>query len=93
MDNHLIIIARAAAMPASCWGRYARLGVVRTVDGKEPSMLSARARTVDAVLETHERLHVGKASERSAFMRALADVQARYPSAAVGESVRRIAAR
>ena len=88
MNASTLIVARSAKMPQSCMGRYARLGVVQTTDGREPSMLSARARTVTGVLETCERLHVGT-SPRCQYQRTLADLQARYPDAKLGASVAR----
>lgn len=72
-----IVVERAARMPSSCWGRYVRIGVVEVEPGfeGEPKMLSDRARGVKRVVETWERLNVGK-TERCAAARARREAEA-----------------
>ena len=71
-----IVMVRTAKMPATCWGRYARVGVVIVdrdiVPEGEPAMLSKRARGVVRVVETWEACHVGT-TERCASARAFAE--------------------
>ena len=66
-------------MPPSCWGTYARVGVVELTadwpEGVEPKMLSKRSRGVLRVVETWEKLYVGK-TERCARNVALAEAKA-----------------
>lgn len=70
------LMTAAARMPANCWGRYARIGVVELEEGYEgyPSMISARARGVARVVETWERLYVGK-TDRCAFEVAMREAE------------------
>lgn len=71
-----IVRSASAWMPASCeFGNYARVGVLELNDGftaKDVTMISDRARAVKRVVETWERLNVGK-TERCAYRRALRD--------------------
>lgn len=72
-----IVLTAAAKMPSSCWGRYRRIAVVE-LDGTgvKPAMISERARGVRRIVETWERLHVGK-TDRSAYSSAFAEATAK----------------
>ena len=73
-----IVQASSASMPRSCRGRYARVGLVELELGmhhlEAVSGISARAAGVHRVVETWERLNVGK-TDQCAYSIAL--VQAR----------------
>lgn len=72
------IITSSAKMPASCWGRYVRLGVVELEPGCTPAdvtMLSDRSRAVRRVVQTWERLHSGR-TDKDAHSRALREAEA-----------------
>jgi len=61
-----VVKVSAARMPASCWGRYVRVGVMEmAASAPAPAMLSARAKGCRRVVETWERLHVGRTSRAS----------------------------
>ena len=80
MDTRYIVMSAAAAMPSSCWGRYRRVAVVevKVVEGipANPKMISARARGVVRIVQTWEKLHVGRArSGRCAYSRAMAEAE------------------
>ena len=70
--SEFLVKVSAARMPSSCWGMYARVGVLECDPGAAPKMLSARARGVRRVVATWEKLHVGRTT-RCAFQRALAE--------------------
>ncbi len=70
-----IVLSSSARMPSSCWGSYARVAVVEAEVGAEPKMISERARGVVRIIETWERLHIGK-TKRCAHQRALAEAHA-----------------
>ena len=77
--ERFVVLDRAAKMPASCYGRYRRVGVVEVTpeaqrSGREPTMLSQCARDVRRVVETWERLYWGS-TERCAYQRALAEAE------------------
>lgn len=64
------VVCSAAKMPSSCWGTYRRVAVVEIDPGVTSiSMISDRARGVRSVVETWEKLNVGK-TERCAYKRA-----------------------
>jgi len=76
-----VVMDASAHMPRSCWGRYRRVAVVE-VDpdalpegALAPAMISERARGCVRVVETWERLNVGKTG-RCAYARALAEAEA-----------------
>jgi hypothetical protein len=70
-----VVQIASANMPNGCWGAHARVAVLEIEPGTradfKPTMISERARGVARVVETWERLNVGK-TERCAFRRALA---------------------
>jgi len=76
-----IVMSAAANMPNSCWGVYRRVAVVLVDLSKlpegagRPRMISTHARGVVDVVETWERLNVGK-TDRCAYARALAEAEA-----------------
>jgi hypothetical protein len=59
------VVASRARMPNSCWGSYARVGVLemKTEDSPPPQMLSARPKRVVRVVRTWESVHIGKTDE------------------------------
>lgn len=60
-------------MPASCRGRYRRIGLLEVEDGVEfVAMISERARGVLRIVKTWEKLSVGR-TMKSAYGRALAE--------------------
>lgn len=73
--NKYIVMDASACMPAGCWGRYRRVGVVEVEAGAELRMLSERSRGVVAVVQTWERLHHGT-TDRCAYRIALAEAEA-----------------
>lgn len=68
-----IVKTSAAQMPSSCKGRYRRVAVLET-DGTIPTMISKHAKGVVQVVETWERLSVGK-TDRCACQRALKEAE------------------
>lgn len=75
--SHYIVQTAAACMPNSCWGTYRRVALLEVKDGVESvAMISSRARGVVRVVQTWERLNVGK-TERCAYERALTEANAR----------------
>jgi len=75
MRTEYIVKTSAAKMPRSCWGRYVRVAVLEVEAGTEPAMISERARGVVRIVETWERLSVGK-TNRCAAARAVAEAEA-----------------
>lgn len=73
-----VIKTAAAHMPSSCkYGPYRRVAVLRVKKGVKAEgvkMISSRARGVVEVVQTWERLWVGK-GVRSAYARALAEAR------------------
>ncbi len=60
-NTHYIIQSASAKMPNSCWGQYGRVAVLEVEDGVDHvAMISGRARGVVRVVETWEKLNVGK---------------------------------
>lgn len=59
-------------MPASCWGKYGKVAIVKLEDGFEgiPKMISERAIGVAEIVKLWDKLHVGK-TESSAYYRAI----------------------
>lgn len=72
LGNYALVTSAAA--PASCWGTYYRIGLLRVAPGTVPTRIDTRARGVEAVLQTWERLHVGS-THRGAYQRALAEAR------------------
>lgn len=70
--TEFIVLTKAACMPNSCWGRYKRVAVIEVILGTVPKMISERAIGVVRIVETWERLNVGKTAA-SAYGRALAE--------------------
>lgn len=74
-----VALSRAARMPRSCWGRYLRVAVVAVnrdvLPEGEPRMISRRSRGVEWVVETWERVRVGKTAGCAAA-RAMQEAQA-----------------
>ena len=75
MSAKYIVMDAGACMPAKCWGRYRRVGVVEVEPGAKPKMLSERAIGVVAVVQTWERLNHGT-TDRCAYRVALAEAEA-----------------
>lgn len=75
MNTSFIVMTATAQMPNSCWGHYRRLAVVEVIAGCTPAMISRRARGVVRIIQTYERLNVGK-TERSAYAEALVRARA-----------------
>lgn len=73
--NTYHVVTSSAKMPNSCWGRYARIGVLECVLGYEPRRIDDRPKQVVRIVETWERLHVGSTS-RCAFEVALQEAKA-----------------
>jgi hypothetical protein len=70
-----IIQTAAAQMPGSCKGWYKRIGLLCVDEGIDSvSMISERAKGVRYVVETWERLNVGR-SEACAYQRALKEAR------------------
>ncbi len=65
-----IVMSSSAKMPSSCWGRYRRVAVIEMGNGTIPSMISKHARGVVRIIETWERLNVGK-TDKCAYDQAL----------------------
>ncbi len=65
-----IVKHSSAKMPSSCKGIYRRIGLMKVVKGTNPSMISERSKGVLELVETWEKLNVGK-TEKCAFQRAL----------------------
>jgi hypothetical protein len=72
-----IVMTAAAKMPSSVRSQYRRIAVVqlRSKATPVPKMISTRARGVRRIVETWERLNVGK-GVRSAYTKALAEAEA-----------------
>lgn len=71
LPTHFIVQTAAAKMPSSCDGKYARIAVLECEHWQHaPKMISTHARGVVRIVETWERLNVGK-TEKCAFRRAL----------------------
>jgi len=85
--SKFIVQSAAACMPNSCWGQYKRVAVLEVLDHVERvRMISERAQGVVRVVETWERLNVGR-TERCAYRRALAEAQALAQRLNAGEEV------
>lgn len=69
-----VVKTAAAQMPGSCWGVYRRVAVLEVERGTVPAMISERARGVVRVVETWEKLNVGK-TERCAYRVALREAE------------------
>ena len=83
-----LILTVNAKMPQNCWGRYAHIGVLELADGYEPKDvhgISTHYKAVAKVIDKIERVHVGKATPKSEYRRALAEVVAEHPDAAIWE--------
>lgn len=75
MSNYIVMWS-AAKMPGTCWGKYRRIAIVKVADpGIMPKMISTHARNVLEIVQTWEKLNVGKTS-KSAFYRALVEADA-----------------
>ena len=70
-----IVASSSAKMPRKCWGQYRRVAVLEIEPGAKPAMISERAKGVRRVVETWERLSVGK-TNRCAYRRALEEAKA-----------------
>ena len=70
--SRYIIMTASAQMPNSCRGIYRRVAVVELTPGftKTPKMISERAIGIKRIVETWERLNVGK-THRCAYQVAL----------------------
>lgn len=75
MQTEFIVRDASAKMPTSCKGRYRRVAVMEVERGTIPRMISIRAKGVVRVVETWERLNVGR-TDRCAFSRAMAEARA-----------------
>ena len=69
-----IVMTAAARMPGGVRAPYRRVAVVET-DGTMPKMISDRAKGVIRIVETWERLNVGR-GVRSAYVQALTEAEA-----------------
>jgi hypothetical protein len=76
MNTHYIIQTASAQMPSSCKGIYKRIAVLEVAAGiNKASMISERVKDVVRVVETWERLNVGK-TEKCAYARAMVEAEA-----------------
>lgn len=79
VETEFVVQTASAAMPGSCWGQYARVGVLEVEKGTKPAMISKRAKGVVRIVETWEKLNVGKAGMagggRCAYSKALAEAE------------------
>ena len=75
MDTEYIVQVSAARMPQSCWGRYVRIAVMEVQLGCRPAMISERAKGVIRVVETWEKMFIGK-TDRCAARVAQAEAEA-----------------
>jgi hypothetical protein len=71
--TEFIVMTAAAAMPASCRGRYGRVAVCEVDKGVWPKMISARAKGMVRIVSLREPLHIG--GDRSAYAKALEDAE------------------
>ena len=69
------VMERAACMPASCWGKYSKIGVVRVRGSKPVNRIDAR---ITDILSVRDRLHAGgdRSAARLGYSKALAEAQA-----------------
>lgn len=75
MSTYFIVQTASASMPRSCWGKYKRVAVLEVPVGVvKASAISERAKDVVRIVETWDRLSVGKTS-RCAYAKALAEAQ------------------
>lgn len=74
MKTEFVIRDSSAKMPNSCMGRYRRVAVLEVESGTIPRMISTRAPGVVRVVETWEKLNVGR-TDRCAFARAMAEAR------------------
>lgn len=65
-----VVKASAAKMPNTCKGIYKRIGLMKVEKGVTPTMISTHSKGVIEVVETWEKLNVGK-TEKCAFAKAL----------------------
>lgn len=68
------VLISAACMPANCWGRYSRIGLIEVEPGGTCPKIIRDTRTA-RVVRTWERLHTGK-TDRDALSRALVEAEA-----------------
>jgi len=73
--RYYVIVVSAAHMPAKCWGRYQRVGVLEVVSPDHGERIDDRAEGVIRVVRTWERCSVGSTA-RCAADRAYAEAQA-----------------
>jgi hypothetical protein len=73
MKTEFIVMTAAAAMPASCRGRYGKVAVLEVEKGVWPKMISERARGVVRIVSIRQPLHIG--GSRSAYALALNDAE------------------
>lgn len=69
-----IVMVAAAKMPSSCMGQYKRIAIVETDMVTMPKMISNRANGVVRIVQTWDRLSVGK-TKRCAYAVALAEAK------------------
>ena len=75
-QTRFVIQTAAAKMPISCWGKYRRVAVLEISSEIESAkMISERAKGVVRVVQTWEKLNVGK-TKACAYQRALAEARA-----------------
>jgi uncharacterized protein with GYD domain len=71
--THYVVKVSSCKMPTSIQGIYRRIAVMEVDDSVTmPAKIDIRSKGVVRIVETWERLHVGK-TEKSAFHKALAD--------------------
>ena len=73
-ETKYVVMTASAKMPSSCMGRYARVAVVEIVAGSDPKIISERCKDVVKIVQTWERLNVGK-TKKSAYHRALREAE------------------
>jgi hypothetical protein len=73
MKTNFIVMTAAAKMPSSCKGHYRKVAVCEVEVGKQPAMISERARGMVRIVELWDRLNVG--GPKSAYQLALVDAQ------------------
>jgi hypothetical protein len=74
-DTRFVVMTATARMPSTVKARYRRVAVVEIEPGATPRMISTHARGVVAIVETWERLSVGR-TDRCAFARAMREASA-----------------
>jgi len=68
--TEFVVLTAMAKMPQSCWGNYGRIAVCEMKKGVRPKMISERAIGMVRIVETWERLNIGKTS-KCAFQKAM----------------------